>query len=114
MPAEVSLGNQNRIVIPAPPIGPRARDYGLKCVGFGIVADVEIDPALRRDEHEISRQGVCQGDGQHRQKDKPFDVGGYPLMFPGDPKGPARETINCYCYMTAMTEKDLLAEGKII
>lgn len=53
-------------------------------------------------------------DGQRREKEKPFDVGGYPLMFPGDPKGPAHETINCYCFMTAMTEKDLLAEGNFI
>ncbi len=28
---------------------------------------------------------------------EPFLVGGYKLMFPGDPAGPAGETINCMC-----------------
>jgi hypothetical protein len=28
---------------------------------------------------------------------EPFLVGGYKLMFPGDPAGPAEETINCMC-----------------
>jgi hypothetical protein len=28
---------------------------------------------------------------------KPFQVGGASLMFPGDPAGPAHETINCRC-----------------
>jgi len=36
-------------------------------------------------------------DGQIRAHDKPFDVGGEKLMFPRDPKGSARNTINCGC-----------------
>ena len=36
-------------------------------------------------------------DGQIRAVDEPFDVGGVELMFPRDPKGPAKETINCGC-----------------
>lgn len=36
-------------------------------------------------------------DGQRREMDEPFDVGGVSLDFPGDPKGPAREIINCRC-----------------
>lgn len=50
------------------------------------------------------------GDGRtretHRVADKqrvplfqPFIVGGFPLMFPGDPSGPAHEVINCRCSM---------------
>jgi hypothetical protein len=31
--------------------------------------------------------------------DEPFIVGGARLMYPSDPSGPARETINCRCVM---------------
>jgi hypothetical protein len=30
---------------------------------------------------------------------QPFDVGGAPLLMPGDPSGPAEETVNCRCTM---------------
>lgn len=36
--------------------------------------------------------------GQIRDVDKPFDVGGEPLMYPRDPAGSAKNTINCGCY----------------
>ena len=36
-------------------------------------------------------------DGQIRDVDKPFNVGGIELMIPRDPNGPAKETINCGC-----------------
>ncbi len=36
-------------------------------------------------------------DGQIREVDKPFAVGGASLMYPRDPAGPAAETINCGC-----------------
>lgn len=37
-------------------------------------------------------------DGQVRDVDKPFSVAGEALMFPRDPAGSARNTINCSCY----------------
>jgi|GEM_PF-709267 len=36
--------------------------------------------------------------GQIRDVGKPFDVGGEKLMFPRDPAGSAKNTINCHCY----------------
>jgi len=36
--------------------------------------------------------------GQIRDADKPFDVGGEQLMYPRDPAGSAKNTINCSCY----------------
>ena len=36
--------------------------------------------------------------GQIRDVDKPFDVGGEQLMYPRDPAGSAKNTINCGCY----------------
>ena len=37
-------------------------------------------------------------DGQIRDVDKPFNVGGEELMYPRDPAGSASNTINCGCY----------------
>jgi len=36
-------------------------------------------------------------DGQIRKPDEPFQVGSEKLMFPRDPKGSARHTVNCGC-----------------
>lgn len=38
-------------------------------------------------------------DGQTVPLLLPFLVGGFPLMYPGDPLGPAQEVINCRCTM---------------
>lgn len=35
---------------------------------------------------------------------QPFLVGGYPLMFPGDPNGPADEVVNCRCDLVIVNE----------
>jgi hypothetical protein len=34
--------------------------------------------------------------------EKAFRVGGYDLMYPGDPNGPAQEVINCRCFTFAV------------
>ena len=36
-------------------------------------------------------------DGQERDLDKPYSIGGHAAMHPGDPKLPAKERINCRC-----------------
>lgn len=40
-------------------------------------------------------------DGQVRGLYEPFTVGGVPMMFPGDPTAPPRETVNCRCTLLA-------------
>lgn len=35
--------------------------------------------------------------GQERDMNDPYDVGGHPAQFPGDPKLPAKERIQCRC-----------------
>lgn len=70
---------------------------------------------------ELRKRWVATGDGRTRDShlrahrrynrnpipiDKPFIVGGAKLMFPGDPRGPASETINCRC-TTVMVHPDV-------
>lgn len=43
------------------------------------------------------RHTHAEADGQIRDLFDPFTVGGHPLQFPGDPRGPAAEVINCRC-----------------
>ena len=44
-----------------------------------------------------TRPTHAAADGQKRAFDQPFSVGGSALMYPGDPSGPAAETIQCRC-----------------
>jgi HK97 family phage portal protein len=44
-----------------------------------------------------TRDSHRAADGQVRDITEPFDVGGSKLMYPGDPSGPADETIQCRC-----------------
>jgi hypothetical protein len=51
---------------------------------------VSTGDARTRDSHRSAA-------GQERALASPFSVGGYSLMIPGDPSGPAKEVINCRC-----------------
>lgn len=42
-------------------------------------------------------------DGQRTLLQSPFIVGNAPLQFPGDPRGPAQEVINCRCTFLPIT-----------
>lgn len=44
-----------------------------------------------------TREAHRRADGQRAKISEPFTVGGAPLRFPGDPLGPADETVNCRC-----------------
>jgi hypothetical protein len=35
---------------------------------------------------------------------QPFNVGGYPMLFPGDPQGPADEVVGCRCDLVIVDE----------
>lgn len=43
------------------------------------------------------RNSHVRADGQTRNIDEPFEVGGVKLRYPGDPLGPPDEVINCRC-----------------
>ena len=49
---------------------------------------------------ERVRETHYNASGQVRGMDEPFIVGGAQLRYPGDPQGPARETIQCRCALT--------------
>lgn len=51
-----------------------------------------------------TRPSHVLADGQRVGLTEPFIVGGAPLMFPGDPSGPAGEVISCRC-TTLLLEK---------
>lgn len=47
---------------------------------------------------KVPRPSHVAADGQTRKVDEDFNVGGEELSFPRDPKGSAKNTINCSCY----------------
>lgn len=61
----------------------------------------EVLPGLqkqwRRSGKIHSRASHDRTDGQVRDVEESFDVGGVALRFPRDPSGPAKETVNCGC-----------------
>lgn len=50
---------------------------------------------------EATRSSHLEADGQVVAVERPFMVGGVPLMYPGDRGGPAEETFNCRCVIVS-------------
>ncbi len=50
------------------------------------------------------RDDHLAADGQVRDIDEPFSVGGYDAMYPGDPNLPPGESINCRCTVLPVME----------
>lgn len=59
-----------------------------------------------------TRRDHANADGQTVPIDKPFDIGGYAMMFPGDPSGPGKELYNCRCAMRTVKGNDVEAEPR--
>lgn len=77
----------------------------------------EVLPGLkkqwRRSGKIHSRVSHDVADGQIVDVDKPFLVGGVELMYPRDPSGPAKETVNCGCVsIPIMTDWSVQQEGR--
>lgn len=84
-----------------------ARTETMGAVNAGVFRAAELDAEQRGDPAPF-KQWISTEDTRtrptHREADKqrtllrsPFVVGGAQLMFPGDPRGPAAEVINCRC-----------------
>lgn len=55
------------------------------------------------------REAHADADGQLQLLDDPFDVGGVPMQYPGDPSAPASLTINCRCILRTATAPERTA-----
>jgi len=84
-----------------------ARTETLAAVNAGVYRSAELEAEQRGDPAPF-KQWISTADPRtrptHREADKqrtllrePFRVGGAQLLFPGDPRGPANEVINCRC-----------------
>jgi hypothetical protein len=61
---------------------------------------------LTADGAEHPRHELYDGlDGQTVGLEEPFDVGGEPLLYPGDPDGSPEETINCRCTVIMLDQQ---------
>jgi hypothetical protein len=60
---------------------------------------------------ERTRPSHAEADGQIREPDEPFQVGGVLLMYPGDPSGPGNEVINCRCVLGYVVDDGLDMEA---
>lgn len=69
--------------------------------GAQLEAEVRGDPAPFKQwvstEDQRTRPTHVAADQQRTLLSEPFRVGGASLLFPGDPRGPAAEVINCRC-----------------
>lgn len=84
-----------------------ARTESLAAVNAGVYAGALADAQERGDlapfkqwlatEDTRTRPTHREADGQRTLLSSPFEVGGAQLLFPGDPRGPAQEVINCRC-----------------
>lgn len=59
-----------------------------------------------------TRHSHGKADGQVREVDEYFDIGGKYLMYPGDVRGPASEVYNCRCSMRTVEKEGIEAEPR--
>ena len=93
-----------------------ARTETMGAVNAGAFAGAVRDAEARGDvapfkvwlstEDARTRPTHVEADGQRTLLTSPFVVGGAQLLFPGDPRGPAQEVINCRCTFLPVTLGD--------
>jgi len=90
-----------------------ARTETMAAVNAGAYAGALRDAAERGDpapfkvwlatDDTRTRPTHDKADGQRTLLSEPFRVGGAQLQYPGDPRGPAQEVINCRCTFLPVT-----------
>lgn len=66
---------------------------------FSDEVETDLEQVWLATDDARTRRSHAEADGQRVPLGQPFIVGGVPLMFPGDPSGPAHEVIQCRCTM---------------
>jgi hypothetical protein len=84
-----------------------ARTETMGAVNAGALRSAQLEADARGDvapfkmwlatDDDRTRPTHREADMQRTLLSEPFVVGGAPLMFPGDPNGPAAEVIQCRC-----------------
>lgn len=59
-----------------------------------------------------TRHEHAMADGQTVEGNQPFTVGGYPMMYPGDPAAPGHLVYNCRCTMRTVEKDGIEAEPR--
>jgi hypothetical protein len=95
-----------------------ARTETIGAVNAGVFRAAQLDAQDRGDpapfkvwlatDDTRTRHTHSKADGQRTLLDSPFQVGTAQLMFPGDPRGPAGEVINCRCSLLPVILGDVL------
>lgn len=84
------------------------RAYGAGTVAAGLEQSRVTGRLLQkqwRTEHDNRvRSSHVAVDGVRLPLYQPFNVGGWPMLFPGDPQGPPDEVVNCRCDMVIVNE----------
>ena len=84
----------------------RARGAGTTAAGLeqSRVTGRLLQKRWRTEHDDRVRQAHRNVDGVTLPLYQPFNVGGFPLLFPGDPMGPADEVVNCRCDVVIVNE----------
>ena len=95
-----------------------ARTETMGAVNAGVFRAAQLDAQQRGDvapfkvwlatEDTRTRPTHREADQQRTLLDQPFRVGTSSLQFPGDPRGPANEVINCRCTMLPIVLGDVI------
>lgn len=95
-----------------------ARTETIGAVNAGVFRGAELEAEERGDkapfkvwistEDRRTRPSHVEADQQRTLLREPFRVGGAGLQFPGDPRGPAKEVINCRCTLLPMVLGDVI------
>lgn len=85
------------------------RAYGAATMAAGVeqsrVTGRVLNKTWRTSHDERVRMGHRDADGQTVPVFMPFQVGGEPLQFPGDPSGSPENVINCRCSVVISNEE---------
>lgn len=95
-----------------------ARTETMGAVNAGVLRSAQLEAEARGDlapfkqwistEDKRTRPTHVLADKQRTLLSEPFVVGGAQLMFPGDPRGPAKEVISCRCSMLPVVLGEVL------